>query len=121
VAVDDRQNAGDEQDWSARPAADGSGRIVSLPKYQQLADTLREQIEVGALPAGAPVPSDAELVGTYGVSQTTARSAIRKLRDLGLLITYHGRGSFVRRRSGRPSHAHPRGSPPRCCTRRRLE
>lgn len=66
------------------------------PKYQQLAELLRDQIESGHLAPGAPLPSEAELIAAHGVSHPTARSAFRVLRELGLVVTYHGRGSFVR-------------------------
>lgn len=74
-------------------------------KYQQVADAIRVQIESGVLPPGAPLPTEAELMTAHGVSQPTVRSAVRILREQGLVTTYHGRGSFVRHpASDRPAH-----------------
>src|SRR5262249_57783897 len=86
---------------AAQAAEDGSS---ALPKYRQLAGQLAELIETGALPAGSLMPSEAEAIDRYGVSQPTVRAAMRELRRQGLIVTYHGRGSFVRRADDRPAH-----------------
>ncbi|MGH3887564.1 MAG: GntR family transcriptional regulator [Pseudonocardiaceae bacterium] len=64
--------------------------------YTQLANALREQITSGALPPGAPLPSEAEMRTAYGVSRPTARAAINALRAEGIVTVIHGKGSFVR-------------------------
>src|SRR6516164_1806555 len=71
----------------------GAGR---LPASKVIADTIREQIESGELPPGAKLPSERDLASTYGTARNTGREAIRILADAGLVITDHGRGSFVR-------------------------
>jgi len=71
----------------------GAGR---LPASKVIADTIREQIESGELPPGAKLPSERDLASTYGTARNTASAAIRILADAGLVITDHGRGSFVR-------------------------
>ncbi len=58
--------------------------------------TLREQITSGALPPGSPLPSEAEMKATYGISRPTARAAINALRAEGIVTVLHGKGSFVR-------------------------
>ncbi|MFG3439740.1 GntR family transcriptional regulator [Nonomuraea sp. NPDC047897] len=62
--------------------------------YLQISLIVRERIADG-LPPGTPVPSEAELQREFGVARTTARRAIRTLRDDGLIHTVPGRGAFV--------------------------
>jgi len=45
---------------------------------------------------GSPLPSETELMERYGVSRNSARSAVALLRIEGVVLTEHGRGSFVR-------------------------
>jgi len=61
-----------------------------------IAEAIRNQIESGELPQGAQLPSERDLASTYGTARNTAREAIRILSDAGLVITDHGKGSFVR-------------------------
>ncbi|MFI2709644.1 GntR family transcriptional regulator [Micromonospora sp. NPDC018662] len=66
-----------------------------MPLYRQLADLLAKQIEEGTLRPGQPLPSELHLQQTYGVARGTVRMAMRELRDRGLVITVHARGTFV--------------------------
>ncbi|MGD9526966.1 MAG: winged helix-turn-helix domain-containing protein [Dehalococcoidia bacterium] len=66
------------------------------PAYQQVADALREQIASGKLGEGAKLPSYADIMRTFDVSVTVARSAIAHLRTEGLVTTHQGKGAFVR-------------------------
>jgi GntR family transcriptional regulator len=68
----------------------------SRPPYREVAAALRAQIETGALPPGARLPSAAEIGARWGVSHVTAGRAIRELRDAGLVDEQPGRGLFVR-------------------------
>ncbi|ETK35770.1 GntR family transcriptional regulator [Microbispora sp. ATCC PTA-5024] len=68
-----------------------------VPLYKQIAETIGEQIRRGDLADGDPVPSEAELGAGYGVARTTARRVARELRDLGLVRTVPGEGTFVGR------------------------
>ncbi|GGR72622.1 DNA-binding FadR family transcriptional regulator [Nocardioides luteus] len=56
---------------------------------------IKDQILSGDLAPGAKLPSESDLVATYGVSRTVAREAITRLRAEGLVETFQGRGSFV--------------------------
>ncbi|WP_113700002.1 GntR family transcriptional regulator [Nonomuraea lactucae] len=62
--------------------------------YMQISEIIRSRI-VSGLPPGSPVPSEAELQKEFGVARTTARKAIRILRDQGLVHTVRGEGTFV--------------------------
>lgn len=66
-----------------------------MPRYQQLADELRRQIEAGELLPNRPVPSETTLEQQYGISRDTARHALRLLREAGLIVTVRGKGSYV--------------------------
>jgi len=66
--------------------------------YQQIADHLREAIRGGKYAAGDRLPSESELVSSYGVSRVTARRALAVLAGEGLTYSEHGRGVFVRAR-----------------------
>lgn len=66
------------------------------PVYRQVAAHLRGQIERGELRPAQRLPGERALEEEYGVSFGTIRHAIKVLRDEGLVVTYHGRGTFVR-------------------------
>jgi GntR family histidine utilization transcriptional repressor len=50
------------------------------------------------------VPSENDIVKSFGVSRMTANRALRELRDEGVLVRIAGLGSFV---ADRLAHAHP--------------
>ena len=60
-----------------------------------IADDLRRQITAGDLVAGAVLPSEADLAGSYGVSRVTVRKALELLREEGLIGSRQGFGWFV--------------------------
>lgn len=61
-----------------------------LPKHQQLRELL-----VGLVVPGQAIPSERELMATYGVSRGTVRKAIDGLVADGLLSRTHGLGTFA--------------------------
>jgi DNA-binding transcriptional regulator YhcF (GntR family) len=69
------------------------------PPYQQIADQLRDAIESGDLAPGDQLPALPVVTSEYGVSLGTARSALGVLREAGLIVTRHGKGSYVRTRT----------------------
>ncbi|MBF4459398.1 GntR family transcriptional regulator [Pseudoclavibacter sp. VKM Ac-2867] len=68
---------------------------MTTPKYQKLADALRERIF--ASPVGAAIESERQLADEAGISRMTARRAIDELVREGLLVREVGRGTFVAR------------------------
>ncbi|MGP4132301.1 GntR family transcriptional regulator [Pantoea tagorei] len=46
---------------------------------------------------GCKLPSEPTLTATFQVSRVSVRSAVQKLRDLGVVVTHHGKGTYVTR------------------------
>lgn len=72
----------------------------SLPLYQQMADSLRRDIESGIYPLGSSLPTEAQLCDRYAVSRHTARDALRLLEQAGYVSRRRGAGTYVE--SARP-------------------
>lgn len=68
---------------------------------------LRAAIVTRKLQPGEQLPSFAELARHFGVAPMTVQKAIGILRDEGLIVTRHGKGSFVRQRTERPVGLRP--------------
>jgi GntR family transcriptional regulator len=64
---------------------------------RQIADALRAEIDAGTLEPGAKLPSERQLVETFGVAPQTARQAVAVLKSEGLVEGQAGRGVFVRK------------------------
>lgn len=66
-----------------------------LPKYYQLANILRQQIENGDFQPHDAIPSERKLEQRYNLSRPTIRQAIDLLSRQGYLYRLHGKGTFV--------------------------
>lgn len=80
--------AGQGDGWAFAPR---SHELV----YVALADHVERRIRAGELQPGTRLPSERELAAEYGVAYMTVRRAAGVLRERGLIVTVHGKGTFV--------------------------
>lgn len=62
--------------------------------YVQVANDVERRINEGEFTA--KLPSERSLAEEYGTAYTTVRHAMELLRKRGVIITRHGRGTFVK-------------------------
>lgn len=107
--MSDQYGVGDLDERGVTGSVDRSRDLRASPlraiKRTQRNEEVRLQIEQairrGDFAPGERLPSERELVETFGVSRVSVREAIRSLEALGLVRVYQGRGAFVTdRRSG---------------------
>lgn len=65
------------------------------PIWQQIVDALRQEVALGRLAPGAPVPSVRELARELRVNPNTVARAIQSLADAGFVETRRGDGTYV--------------------------
>ncbi len=70
-----------------------------LPRYQRVADQLREEITRGERRPGDRMPSENVLADQYSLAPGTIRQAVTQLVSEGVLERFQGKGTFVRRPS----------------------
>ena len=61
--------------------------------YMQVADDMERRISAGEI--ARKLPAERAIAEEYGVAYTTVRHAMAILRERGVIITVHGRGTFV--------------------------
>lgn len=66
------------------------------PPYVQVAEDLRIAIESGQFQPGARLPSGRDMAKQYGVALMTLQRALNTLIAEGLIVSYQGRGVWVR-------------------------
>ena len=69
--------------------------MTQQPRYQEIADELRQQIESGALPRESQLPTEVELQKTFGASRNTVREAVKLLVLQRLLETRGREGTWI--------------------------
>ncbi|HRQ64035.1 MAG TPA: GntR family transcriptional regulator [Xanthomonadaceae bacterium] len=67
----------------------------SNPMYQQVIDQITAKVVAGDWPAGTALPSIRELASANQVSVITVKRAYQELERSGVIVTRHGKGSFV--------------------------
>jgi DNA-binding transcriptional regulator YhcF (GntR family) len=65
------------------------------PKYQQLVNAVLTSIKEGILKKGDVLPSINELSFEYEISRVTIGKGYNKLRKMGILEAYQGKGFFI--------------------------
>ncbi len=74
---------------------DDIDKAAAKPLYQQIKNTIQQNIKNRDWQAGQKLPSENELVDALGVSRMTINRALRELTQDGLINRVHGIGSFV--------------------------
>ncbi len=64
-------------------------------RYQEIAESIRGDVEKGVLATGALLPSESELSAAHDASRVTIRKALEQLRGEGLVDSRQGFGWFV--------------------------
>jgi GntR family transcriptional regulator len=62
--------------------------------YVQVAADIQRRITGGEITA--KLPSERSFAEEYGVAYTTVRHAMAVLRERGIIVTVHGRGTYVK-------------------------
>lgn len=67
----------------------------ATPKYQQLVNAILSSIKRGVIKKGDSMPSINELSFEYEISRVTIEKGYNKLRKMGILEAFHGKGYFI--------------------------
>jgi GntR family transcriptional regulator len=68
------------------------------PKYMQIANEIKKSIDMGLIDKDQRILSENEIRKKYKVSSTTARKSIDTLKQLGLIESIQGKGTYIRDR-----------------------
>jgi DNA-binding LacI/PurR family transcriptional regulator len=74
------------------------------PKYKRIYQKLREVLADGTYHQGSKLPSESELVESFGASRPTVRRALAQLESDGLIQRRMGSGTIVAQRSSHKNH-----------------
>ncbi|WP_066369778.1 winged helix-turn-helix domain-containing protein [Herbidospora mongoliensis] len=78
--------------------------VREIPKYEQIANDLRQRITSGEFPPGSKLPSISDLESSYGASMGTVERALEILRGKRLIRTHQGIGSLVQGGTEKSEH-----------------
>ena len=81
-----------------RPVLSGGG--ITVPKHEAVRRHLTQAISSGQYGPGQRLPSESELVKTFGASRPTVNRALRELQLTGIIERRAGSGSYVRADAG---------------------
>src|SRR5271157_6317498 len=65
------------------------------PMYLQIMEQIKQRVAVGEWAAGEEIPSIRQLAMALRVSVITIKRAYLELEREGVIVTQHGKGSFV--------------------------
>lgn len=68
---------------------------MSTPKYERVAQAIRDQITAGDLRPGDRLPTTAQLIEMHGVGYGSVRTALLILKSEGLIEGRQGEGVYV--------------------------
>lgn len=74
---------------------------IPTPLYYQLQRIIKEDIESGLYKVGDVIPTEKDLVDTYGISRSTVRQAVLTLVNEGYLKREKSKGTIVISQTGR--------------------
>jgi phosphonate metabolism transcriptional regulator PhnF len=63
--------------------------------YRQISEILMQRIEEGEYQPGSRLPTESNLGREFGVNRHTAREALKKLKNDGIVFSVKGKGNFV--------------------------
>lgn len=70
-------------------------------KYEEIADSIMEEVRTGTLRPGEKIYSENELVSLFGVSRQTVRHAVSVLEQRGIVIRKRGSGTYISGAAGK--------------------
>lgn len=85
------------ESWRDAPQALTPGALMRGPLYAEVKRRVLQSLMSGEWPAGAAVPTEAQLARSYGVSIGTVRKALGELVAERVLVRQPGRGTFPAR------------------------
>lgn len=79
------------------PASHGAGHPYRRRRNRsdEIAAQIKDLILVQSLSVGDPMPTEADLCASLGVSRSSLREAVRTLSTLGIVEVRHGHGMYV--------------------------
>jgi GntR family transcriptional regulator len=69
--------------------------ISDIPKYIEIREKIKTEIQDGTLSPGQRLPSNDELARSFSVSRMTVRKALLDLATMGLIHKQQGVGTFI--------------------------
>ena len=79
-------------------------KVEGLPKYRQILDDLRKEIQMGRHKPGDRLPSEADLGDKYDVSRLTIQRVLKELQIEELIERRAGSGTYVRKKVEQTGH-----------------
>lgn len=78
-----------------------NGLTATQPRYLLVAQALMREIQSGKFEVGQLLPAESEICERFGVSRHTAREALRRLIDAGMVSRRAGVGTTVQSREAK--------------------